>query len=86
MPNRRYLTDVCLPELYSAVYSHVEKLIADAVSISFTTDIWSSSVSQVSMLSLTAQWLGKDFVLKKAVLHSQECPRVSYGRSNRICV
>lgn len=73
MPNRKYLSDVCLPELYSVVYSHVEKLIADATSISFTTDIWSSSVSQVSMLSLTAQWLDKDFVLKKSVLHSQEC-------------
>lgn len=73
MPNRRYLTDVCLPELYSVVYNHVEKLIVDAVYISFTTDIWSSSVSQVSMLSLTAQWLDKDFALKKAVLHSQEC-------------
>ncbi|XP_053181398.1 zinc finger BED domain-containing protein 4-like [Scomber japonicus] len=73
MPNRKYLSDVCLPELYSVVYSHVEKLIADATSISFTTDIWSSSVCQVSMLSLTAQWLDKDFVLKKSVLHSQEC-------------
>ncbi|XP_049925075.1 zinc finger BED domain-containing protein 4-like [Epinephelus moara] len=55
------------------VHSHVEKLISDAVSISFITDIWSSSVSQVSMLSLTAQWLDEDFALKKAVLHSQEC-------------
>ena len=73
MPNHKYLSDVCLPELYSVVYSHVEKLIADATSISFTTDIWSSSVCQVSMLSLTAQWLDKDFVLKKSVLHSQEC-------------
>ncbi|KAE8296696.1 Zinc finger BED domain-containing protein 4 [Larimichthys crocea] len=73
MPSRRYLTDVCLPELHRVVYSHVEKLIAEAVSISFTTDIWSSSVSQVSMLSLTAQWLDNDFVLKKSVLHSQEC-------------
>lgn len=35
MPNRKYFSDVCLPELYNVVYSHVEKLIADAVSISF---------------------------------------------------
>jgi len=73
MPSRKYFTDICLPELYNMVYSHVEKLISNAVSISFTTDIWSSSVSQVSMLSLTAQWLDADFVLKKAVLNSQEC-------------
>ena len=73
MPNRKYFSDVCLPELYSVAYGHVEKLISDAVAISFTTDIWSSSVSQVSMLSLTAQWLDPDFKLVKAVLHSQEC-------------
>lgn len=72
MPNRKYFSDVCLPE-YNVVYSHVKKLIADALSISFTTDIWSSSISQGSMLRLTAQWLDKDFVLKKSVLHSQEC-------------
>ncbi|KAK0151276.1 Copine-8 [Merluccius polli] len=73
MPSHRYLTDVCLPELYNTVHSVVEKLISDAVSISFTTDIWSSSVSQVSLLSLTAQWLDEEFVLKKAVLYTQEC-------------
>ena len=27
----------------------------------------------MSMLSLTAQWVDKDFVLKKAALHAQEC-------------
>lgn len=58
------------------VYSYVKKitpLISDAVSVSFTTDIWSSDVGQLSMLSLTAQWLDGDFVLTKALLHSQEC-------------
>lgn len=57
MPNHKYFSDVCLPELYTVVHRHVENLISDAVAISFTTDIWPSSVSQVSMLSLTAQWL-----------------------------
>ncbi|XP_061913720.1 zinc finger BED domain-containing protein 4-like [Entelurus aequoreus] len=73
MPNRKYFSEEALPELYGNVSNHVEKLISDAVSLSFTTDIWSSSVSQVSMLSLTAQWLDEDFAMKKAVLHSQEC-------------
>ena len=73
MPSRKYFSDQCLPELYSFFYTHVEKLISGAVSIIFTTDIWSLSVNQVSMLSFTAQWLDEDFVLKKAVLHSQEC-------------
>ncbi|KAL1278883.1 hypothetical protein QQF64_025556 [Cirrhinus molitorella] len=74
LPSRRYFSDVALPELYSVVYVHIEKILADATSVSFTTDIWTSSVSPVSMLSLTAHWIDQDFVLKKAILHSQECP------------
>ena len=35
-----------------------------------TSGAVSSSVNQVSMLSLTAQWQDEDFVLKKAALHS----------------
>jgi hypothetical protein len=42
-------------------------------SISFTTDIWTSDVSPMSMRSLTAQWVDEDFVLRKAILHAQEC-------------
>ena len=63
MPSRRYFSDVALPELQSAVSNYVEKLLTDATHISFTTDIWTSSVSPVSMLSLTAQWFDEDFIL-----------------------
>ena len=73
MPIYKFFSDQCLPELYSIVYSYVKKLISGAVSISFTTDIWPSSINQVNMLSFTAQWLDEDFVLKKVVLHSQVC-------------
>jgi hypothetical protein len=41
--------------------------------ISLTTDIWTSDVIPMNMLSMTAQWVDKDFVLWKAVFHSQEC-------------
>jgi hypothetical protein len=41
--------------------------------ISFTTNIWTSDVSPMSIMSLTAQWVDEDFVLKKVVLHAQEC-------------
>jgi hypothetical protein len=41
--------------------------------ISFPTKIWTSNVSHMSMLSLTAQRVDEDFVLRKAVLHAQEC-------------
>lgn len=73
LPSRRHFAEVCLPEIHNIVATHIRELLAcDIAAISFTTDIWSSDVSPVSMLSLTAQWIDKDFNLVKAVLHSQE--------------
>ena len=73
MPSRRHFSDVCLPELFNVVASHVHELMAsDITAISFTTDIWSSDVCLTSMLSLTAQWIDTDFKLQKILLHSQE--------------
>lgn len=74
LPGRKYFTDVCLPELYMTVYKHIDSLMKDdnIVSISFTSDIWSSSVSPLSMLSLTAQFIDANFELQRVVLHSQE--------------
>ncbi|XP_034096541.1 zinc finger BED domain-containing protein 4-like [Gymnodraco acuticeps] len=73
LPSRQHLADVCLPELYNVVANHIHELLAtDITAISFTTDIWSSDVSITSMLSLTAQWIDKDFKLQKILLHSQE--------------
>ena len=51
--------------------SYIELL--KLTSMSFTTDIWTSDVSPMSMLSLTAQWVDEDFVLRKDVLHAQQC-------------
>ena len=73
VPSRRYFSDVCLPEIYNVVSTHVYELLAtDIATFSFTTDIWSSDVSPTSMLSLTAQWIDTEFNLQKFVLHSQE--------------
>ena len=38
MPSLKYFSDQCSSELYSIVYSHVEKLTSGAICISFTTD------------------------------------------------
>lgn len=69
---RKYFTDVCLPEIYNTVYEHIKTLMSNVTSVSFTSDIWSSSVSPMSVLSLTAQFINEDFQLKKVVLHSRE--------------
>ncbi|XP_032358832.1 zinc finger BED domain-containing protein 4 [Etheostoma spectabile] len=73
LPGRKYFTDVCLPQLYQTVFAHVDTLMKDNItSISFTSDIWSSNVCPMSMLSLTAQFINQNFELKRVVLHSQE--------------
>jgi hypothetical protein len=57
---------------YTVLFKHTP-LAMGVTAISFTTDIWTSVVRLMSMLSLTAQWVDKDFVLRKAVLLAQEC-------------
>ena len=74
LPSRHYFSDVALLELHSIVETHIHELLAMGVTaINVTNYIWTSDVSPMSMLSLTAQWVDEDFVLRKAVLHAQEC-------------
>jgi hypothetical protein len=74
IPSRRCFSDVALPELHSVVEMYIHELLAMGITaISFTTDIWTNNFSPISMLSLTAQWVDEDFILRKAVLHIQEC-------------
>lgn len=49
----------------------MKKEIAGILWFSFTTDIWSTEVSNDSLLSLTAHWLTDSFERKSAVLHAQ---------------
>lgn len=73
MPSRHHVTDKSLPMLYEKVKEYVADQINKAEAVSFTTDIWSSSVSPVSMISLTAHWVDTStFTLKSAVLHATE--------------
>lgn len=73
LPGCKYFTDVCLPQLYQTVYTYIDSLLKDNIkSISFTSDIWSSNVCPMSMLSLNAQFIDADFELHKVVLHSQD--------------
>lgn len=49
LPSRRYITDVMLPKVFDVVKAHVKSLVHEVKSISFTTDIWSSSVCPMSL-------------------------------------
>lgn len=72
----QYFSDVALPELFSFVSRHTRGLLQAEpnAAISFTTDIWTSNVSLMSMLSLTAQWVNEEFEQQQVLLHCQEMP------------
>ncbi|XP_029964349.1 zinc finger BED domain-containing protein 4-like [Salarias fasciatus] len=73
LPGHTYCGETGLSELHRDVRSRVESLLMESSSsISLTTDIWSSDVSPMSLLSLTAQWIDPNFKLRAAVLHAQE--------------
>ena len=82
-PGTHYFSDVALPELHRTVETYIyDPLAMGVTAISFTTDIWTSDVSPMGMLSLTAQWVVKDFVLRKVVLHAHECAAISMAFEN----
>ncbi|KAI7814064.1 putative zinc finger BED domain-containing protein 4-like [Triplophysa rosa] len=72
LPSRKYISETALPELYSRVSSHVADQLKDVKSLSFTTDIWSSDVYPMTLLSLTAHWVNSGYALQSAVLHAKE--------------
>ena len=70
----KYVIPVSLKEMFDNVSKHTRSILhanPDAA-ISFTTDIWTSNVSLMSMLSLTAQWVDDDFPLHQVMLQCQE--------------
>lgn len=72
VPSRHYFTEKALPALYKNISDKVRVMLLDAPHVSFITDIWSSSVAPMSLLSLTAQWIDSSIVLRHATLHAQE--------------
>lgn len=71
LPSQRYITEVILPRIHQGVTTEMKKELAGVLWFSFTTDIWSTEVSNDSLLSLTAHWLTDSFERKSAVLHAQ---------------
>ena len=68
-PSRKYFTDTNIPKIYTGMKGEVSKLLGGAKHISFTTDIWSSSVNTTCFL--TAHWIDDAFAKISAVLHPQ---------------
>jgi len=69
LPSRRYFTDKVVPGIANAINSKLAELLKDVPHFSLTTDIWSISLTNQSLISLTAYWIENSFIRKSAVLH-----------------
>ena len=74
IPSRKYITETILPRIVKGVKDEVRKQLQSVERYSFTTDLWSTEVSNDCLLSLTVHWLTKDFEKKEAVLHAEPLP------------
>ena len=72
LPNRHFISETAIPNKYKQVSEFILKCLENVAVISFTTDIWSSDVCPMSLLSLTAQWIDSSFALQKAVLQAKQ--------------
>jgi len=57
IPSRRYFSDIMMPNIYENLKGKVKDKLKDSAYISFTTDIWTSSVNNESFISLTAYFI-----------------------------
>ncbi|KAJ4947185.1 hypothetical protein JOQ06_009223 [Pogonophryne albipinna] len=72
MPSRHYIAEKGIPALHTKVREQVQRHLKEATSIALTTDLWSSGVAPMSLLSLTAHWIDSSFTLHNVVLHARE--------------
>ena len=54
MPSRKYFTERVIPDLFENVSSALMEKVAGAISISLSTDTWTTDVTTESYFGLTA--------------------------------
>ena len=72
MPSRKYFTDNVLPKIKENIDKKLAQLLKDVEFLSLTIDIWSTSLSNELLISMTAHWIGDEFIHTLAVLHAQK--------------
>ena len=72
IPSRKYFTDNVLPKIKENIDTKLFELLKDVEFLSLTTDIWSTSLSNESLISMTAHWISNEFERTSAVLHAQK--------------
>ena len=61
MPSRKYFTDNVLPKVKENIDKKLARLLKDVEFLSLTIDIWSTSLSNESLISMIAHWIGDEF-------------------------
>lgn len=70
LPSRKYFSETIVPDIKDKVNAKLAEMLVDVPYLSLTTDIWSSSSAQESLISLTAHWVTQEFNRVSAVLHA----------------
>ena len=71
LPSRRYFTED-VPGIANNINSKLAEVLKDVTHLSLTTDIWSTSLTNQSLISLTGHWIQDGFLRKSAVLHVKQ--------------
>ena len=71
LPSRHYFTENVIPEMKQSIDLQIAELIKNVHYFSFTTDIWSTSLNNQSLISLTAHWIDNSCARRSDVLHVQ---------------
>ena len=70
LPSRRYFTENVVTKIYENLRQKVSQAVSDVEYFSFTTDVWSTCVSNESLLSLTAHWISDTFQRTNVMLNA----------------
>ena len=73
LPSREYFSETVVPYIKVKIDFMLAEILVDVPHLSLTTDIWSCSSAQQSIISLTTQWVMKEFERISAVLDAQKC-------------
>ncbi|KAJ8048482.1 Zinc finger BED domain-containing protein 4 [Holothuria leucospilota] len=71
LPSRFHISRTPIPNIYNKVQAKIKEELTKVEHISFTTDIWSSSVGSNSLMSITGHWIDNtNFERKSSVLNA----------------
>ena len=69
--SQRYFTENIIPQMKQSIDLQIAELIKKVHYFSFTMDIWSTSLNNQSLISLTPHWIDDSCARRSAVLHVQ---------------